>query len=345
MALARRNEAIQNIRDQTRSQTLRRRDGLSAARRRIHRPPGRQDPAVRRVSQSGWTHAQTCRRRCGAATRTTGGSESSRSSASGRSGVSTKLYPGMGQRNDRIRTVPTDCPVDAFRAADGPRSCDRGPEAPGKNPASKVRFAPLRETSHVYLTPNEISRLATLCGAQGDVVTILAYTGLRFGELTGLNVEDVDLAARRIRVRRSITQLSGRLIEGPPKSKAGRRSVPVPSRLIPLLERRLAGRLSGQPAITSPKGARLDLGNWKRSVRWRARILELGRPTMRVHDLRHTYASLARSSGADLKLVQVTMGHASITVTAHTYADLYDSDLDRVAEAMDELGGESADGG
>jgi len=54
-----------------------------------------------------------------------------------------------------------------------------------------------------------------------------------------------------------------------------------------------------------------------------------------AHDLRHTYASLARSAGADMKLLQVTMGHASITVTAHTYADLYDSDLDRVADAMD----------
>jgi integrase len=59
---------------------------------------------------------------------------------------------------------------------------------------------------------------------------------------------------------------------------------------------------------------------------------------MRLHDLRHTYASLARSAGADMKLLQVTMGHASIMVTAHTYADLYDSDLDRVANALDGLG-------
>lgn len=107
----------------------------------------------------------------------------------------------------------------------------------GKNPASNVRFPAMGETSHVYLTAVEVAKLAELCDTatggdsraakQGDVVLILAYTGLRFGELTGLNVEDVDLAARRIRVRRSITQLSGRLIEGPPKSRAGRRSVPI----------------------------------------------------------------------------------------------------------------------
>jgi hypothetical protein len=62
------------------------------------------------------------------------------------------------------------------------------------------------------------------------------------------------------------------------------------------------------------------------------------------HDLRHTYASLSRSAGADLKLLQVTMGHASIVVTAHTYADLYDSDLDRVADALDGLGGQPRPG-
>jgi integrase len=114
--------------------------------------------------------------------------------------------------------------------------------------------------------------------------------------------------------------------------------VPIPSRLIPVLHR-IQGRRAGEPAILSPKGSRLGLENWKRAVSWRTRIVELGHPTMRLHDLRHTYASLARSAGADMKLPQVTMGHASIMVTAHTYADLYDSDLDRVADALDGLGG------
>ena len=217
----------------------------------------------------------------------------------------------------------------------------------GTNAASTVRFPPMGETSHVYLSAAEVAKLAELCDAaagedsrvarQGDVVALLVYTGLRFGELAGINVEDVDLQARRIRVRRSITQLSGRLIEGPPKSRAGRRSVPIPERLVPILERRIGGRAAGEPAITSPKGGRLGIENWKRAVGWRLIIAELGRPTMRVHDLRHTYASLARSAGADMKLLQVTMGHASILVTAHTYADLYDSDLDRVADALDGL--------
>src|SRR3981189_1003840 len=61
-----------------------------------------------------------------------------------------------------------------------------------------------------------------------------------------LNVEDVDVEARRIRVRPSITQVGGRLVEGNPKSDAGRRSVlSIPERLVPPLRARLDGHLPG----------------------------------------------------------------------------------------------------
>jgi integrase len=206
-----------------------------------------------------------------------------------------------------------------------------------KNPATRTKFPPMRRTTHTYLTAREVAELAEACGSQGDVVLILAYTGLRFGELTGLNVEDVDIEARRIRVRRSITQVGGKLVEGNPKSDAGRRSVPIPERVVPALKARLGSRARGAPAIASPRGSRLGLENWKRSVDWKAAITKIGRDTMRVHDLRHTYASLSRRAGADLRLLQKAMGHASITVTAHTYADLFDDELDNIAAALDSL--------
>jgi len=207
----------------------------------------------------------------------------------------------------------------------------------GQNPASRTKFPPMRQTTHIYLAAPEVAALTQACGDQGDVVSILAYTGLRFGELTGLNVEDVDLDARRIRVRRSMTQVGGRLVEGNPKSKAGRRSVPIPERLVPMLKARIDGRPSGAPAVASPKGSRLGLENWKRAVRWPTAIVQIGREKMRVHDLRHTYASLSRRAGADLRLLQKAMGHASIIVTAHIYADLFDDELDDIAAALDSL--------
>jgi integrase len=206
-----------------------------------------------------------------------------------------------------------------------------------KNPCLSTTFPPLTQREHVYLTAQEVERLAELCGTQGDVVLVLAYVGLRWGELMGLRVADVDLTARRVRVRRSITQVGGRLVEGRTKSVSGLRTIPIPRRIHDVLAARVSGRPLGEPAITSPRGALLSRENWVRAVRWNEHREAIGRPTLRIHDLRHTYASLARSAGADLRLLQRTLGHASITVTAHTYADLYDTDLDAVADALDAL--------
>lgn len=99
---------------------------------------------------------------------------------------------------------------------------------------------------------------------------------------------------------------------------------------MPIFSAIVTGRLPGQPAITSP-GSLLGLENWKRATRWCEAIVEIGRPRLRTHDRRHTYASLARCAGAELRLLQKTRGHASITVTAHIYADLYDDELDDIA--------------
>ena len=65
---------------------------------------------------------------------------------------------------------------------------------------------------------------------------------------------------------------------------------------------RLAGRRPGEPAITSPLGSRLGLENWKRSVKWRQAIAEIGRPTLRVHDPRYTYASLTTTTNSTMWL-------------------------------------------
>ncbi len=68
---------------------------------------------------------------------------------------------------------------------------------------------------------------------------------------------------------------------------ARRRSVPIPERLVPALQTRLDGRSPAAPAIASPKGSRLGLENWKRSVSWKHAVASMGREKLRVHDLRH----------------------------------------------------------
>jgi integrase len=167
--------------------------------------------------------------------------------------------------------------VVSFGVEDVSRRRERLGSAPWSKSRRSHKIPTPSPTTNTYLTAAEVAALTLVCGRQGDVVSLLVYTGMRFGELTGLNVEDVDLKARRIRVRRSNTQVGGKLLEGNPKSSAGRRSIPIPERLIPILTTRLAGRRPCEPAITSPLGSRLGLENWKRSVKWRQAIIEIGR--------------------------------------------------------------------
>lgn len=98
-----------------------------------------------------------------------------------------------------------------------------------RNPATGVSAGRIPERErHRYLTAQEVQKLAIACGDQGDVVTILAYTGLRWSELVGLRIKDVDLAVRRLYVRRAAPEVEGRIIIGPPKTRAGIRTVPLP---------------------------------------------------------------------------------------------------------------------
>ena len=207
-----------------------------------------------------------------------------------------------------------------------------------RNPAlgASAGRIPERER-HRYLTAQEVQMLAIACGDQGDVVTILAYTGLRWSELVGLRVKDVDLVARRLYVRRAAPEVEGHIVVGPPKTRAGIRTIPLPQVVVDIFKRRLSGRAADEPAVTSPNGAMLRSNNWRRHTHWTKALKKTDLAPLTIHELRHTYASLARKSGADLRYVQKTMGHSTPTVTANIYSDLYADELDQVATNLDQL--------
>jgi integrase len=207
-----------------------------------------------------------------------------------------------------------------------------------RNPACGVSAGRIPERErHRYLSAPEVAALAAACKDQGDVVIILAYTGLRWSELVGLRVGDIDLATRRLHVRRAAPEVEGRIIIGPPKTRAAKRTVPLPQIVVDALTPRIDGRQPDEPAITSPNGALLRSNNWRRHAHWSQALRTTKLAPLTIHDLRHTYASLARKSGADLRYVQKTMGHSTPTVTANIYSDLYSDELDQVATNLDRL--------
>ncbi|SDU16514.1 tyrosine-type recombinase/integrase [Jiangella alkaliphila] len=206
------------------------------------------------------------------------------------------------------------------------------------NPAKDVDLPKVTPAEHRYLNPAQVADLANAAGDKGRlVILVLAYCGLRWGELAALRVTRVDLLRRRIHVAESVTEVNGGKLDwGLPKDWE-RRWVPIPRFLADDLAGHLVGKAPEDLVFTSPRGAVLRVGGAKRSWFNRA-VIESGVPAgFHPHELRHTAASLAVSAGANVKAVQKMLGHKKASMTLDTYADLFDEDLEAVAERLDEI--------
>ena len=354
------------------------------------------------------------------------------------------------------------------------------------NPAAKVKQPRIVKRPKRYLTDEQVATLYDIVGRTNSgaehgydlIVPFLAYTGLRWSELAGLRIRDIDLKGRRLTVEHTVVLVDGVPAEGVPKSYAVR-SVPIPGFLVDLLRAHIvrrreelavdSARLKNQLALLDAKSAELERVR-ERGVVLTARLAEVrekvatltdritgleadreareaaGMPTepveariavatktlsnlprieglelnveripariaslekqlakaprqaeilrdairvleqeplfvgvrtrtwlrnasfrrgwlspavaeldaltaktaaendeippkplgdVRPHELRHTYASLAISEGANVKALQRALGHEKASVTLDVYADLFEDDLDDVAIRLD----------
>lgn len=242
------------------------------------------------------------------------------------------------------------------RSADGPRSATVTLRALGvlagildaavrdrripSNPARGARNLPRKHSQKQrrYLTDAEVVRLASAAETttHATLVMVLAYCGLRWGEATGLRVSDINMLRRRIHVNQAAVEVDGVIHVGAAKSWE-KRTVPFPA----FLSDPLAQLCDGKPAsalvfagvygehLRRPKTSE-GTSSWFLTA-----LTKAGVDRLTPHDLRHTAASLAVASGANVKAVQRMLGHKSAAMTLDTYADLFDSDLDDVAIRLD----------
>ena len=152
------------------------------------------------------------------------------------------------------------------------------------------------------------------------MILTLAFTGLRFGELAALKVRRFDSLRRRLNVAESVTEVGSQLVWTTPKTHQTR-SVPVPSQIALAIEDSCRGKLPDDLIFTSPHGKTLRLNNWRKNV-FDPACKTAALMGLRPHDLRHTAASLAIQSGANVKVVQQMLGHASAAMTLDVYAGL-----------------------
>jgi integrase len=183
-----------------------------------------------------------------------------------------------------------------------------GRQRPEWSPAEAARFLAACERSRL--------RYAGMCA-------LALLTGLRRGEAAGLEWRDVDFTGRRLAVRRQRLVVGGTPGWGPLKTKAARRLVPLSERAVGLLRRQWESlpeerRRPEAPVFCTDRGTPPHPDNLKRTL-W-ALCREAGVPVVSLHQLRHTFASLAAAGGLDPVTLARVLGHSRPSTSLDIYA-------------------------
>jgi integrase len=192
-----------------------------------------------------------------------------------------------------------------------------------------------------YLTPDELTAMLAsaerVCPRFAPALAVMATAGLRLGEAIGLQVGDLDVEGAKIHVRRSVGR-GGHI--GSPKNGTGR-VVAVPDvimvKLAALREiRQVEAAVDGREARWLFPGDLKDRPLTETPIREALRLAlkAAGIRPVKVHGLRHTYATLAIQSGVDLLNVSRQLGHANIGTTADTYTHAVPGGTRAAAEAL-----------
>nr|WP_244964805.1 site-specific integrase [Halomonas kenyensis] len=168
---------------------------------------------------------------------------------------------------------------------------------------------------HVYLTIEQVSQLLQAIPdhsiVEKRVIALAALTGLRQGELLALDPQNVQ---------------GGRILLRPDQTKSGKaRVVPVPEDARAWLEE--------LPFATTYHRLRTVWEHARQSV---------GRPDLRFHDLRHSYASMLAQAGESMTTVRDLLGHSSLIVTSR-YSHVFDAGLDDIGSRLPSLSGAFCD--
>ncbi len=227
-------------------------------------------------------------------------------------------------RFNNVRTV--------LRAAVRDRVLARDPSLSVSLPRARRRDAAM-----VVPTPAQVGGLLEQAGTFRAFVGLCAFAGLRLGEAAALKVADVDFLRRTIRVERQVQRANGGLVEIRPPKYGSERTIFAPEGLIEMLAAHVADNLAGTGGWLYPGEGSAPLHQNSVGHLWRRTRAAAGTDTMRLHDLRHFYASGLIAAGCDVVTVQRALGHKSATVTLATYSHLWPTAEDRTRKAAQGL--------
>ena len=176
-----------------------------------------------------------------------------------------------------------------------------------------------------------------LTRATREFVLLGAYGGLRSGELFALRRERLDLVEGRVDVAETAVEVAGHFHFGPPKTRAGRRSVPLPRFVIDELAAHVGDTAGHELVFPAPEGGPIRSSLFRRRT-WEPAVTKAGVAPLRPHDLRHTAVALWIAAGASAHEVARRAGHTSSSVVLDRYGHLLPHAEERVTNALDNLG-------
>jgi integrase len=204
----------------------------------------------------------------------------------------------------------------------------------GFNPMRRVTPPREQEKHYTFLTPDQAADLMKMAsGTRFECFIILAITtGMRRGELMALRWADIDLEAKSLHVRHNVAYMpiEGKFgfLEGEPKTASGKRTIALPSIALEALHRHRARQLE-ERLQAEAQWVDSDLvfcsrtGNfltpWTLNQGLQALLAKAKLPPMRLHDLRHSAATILLSIGTPIKVVQEILGHSSVQITLSVY--------------------------
>lgn len=214
------------------------------------------------------------------------------------------------------------------------------------NPARGVKLPKRPPRRNAYLTATQLNMLAAQSRRYRSLVLLLGVGGLRWGEAAALRIGDVDFLRRRIELHRNAVHVGTKVIVGTLKSNENR-TVVLPEFVIDALAETARGKGRDDLLWSTPSGRYMappaSKESWLSGAVARCQKSDPTFPRITAHGLRHTAASLAISAGANPKVVQRMLGHASAAMTLDVYADLFDSDLTSVADSVGKMWARSAE--
>lgn len=198
----------------------------------------------------------------------------------------------------------------------------------------------------IALTKEELKQFLTLAKKDARPVLYtawhtLAYTGLRRGELLGLEWSDIDFENKTISINKTLVTVNGSLYTQSPKTKRSTRTISLDDATIQVLKNwKLEqkkqffknGVKSKDIVITNIKGSYLDFAYFREELKKFLSTHNLKR--FSVHSLRHTHASLLFEAGIEPKTISDRLGHSNIQTTLNMYTHLNDKQRSDVADRL-----------